>query len=88
MYLQPHVKLCISIKTVRDIIPSIRRAFRVAQEGVPGPVFIETPIEILWPESLFMEMIGAGAGASKGAAGKDAKVCGACEFAKGVSEWM
>jgi acetolactate synthase-like protein len=55
--MRPHCKWMVSIKTVRDIIPAIRKAFRVAQEGVPGPVFIETPIEILWPESMFDEMI-------------------------------
>ncbi len=63
--MKPHCKLMISIRTVRDIIPSIRKAFRVAQEGVPGPVFLETPIEILWPEALFTEMIGGSMGDKK-----------------------
>lgn len=52
------VKGCWSIQAVRDIIPTIRRAFRLAQEGVPGPVFIEFPIETLWPEATIAQQIG------------------------------
>jgi len=46
----PHVKWQAAIKTVRDIIPSLERAFYEARSGVPGPVFIELPIDILYPE--------------------------------------
>ena len=34
--MQSAVKASWTIASVRDIIPTIRRAFRVAQEGVPG----------------------------------------------------
>jgi len=52
------VKKSWSIPSVREIIPTIRAAFRVAQEGVPGPVFVEFPIEILWPEQIIASQIG------------------------------
>lgn len=48
---EPHVKYAKAIKKVRDIIPSLREAFRIAQEGVPGPVFLELPVDLLYPES-------------------------------------
>lgn len=41
-----------TINKVRDIIPSVREAFRQAQAGTPGPVFIECPLDILYPYSL------------------------------------
>ncbi len=30
----------------------MRQALRVCAEGVPGPVFIEFPIEVLWPQDM------------------------------------
>lgn len=55
--MRPHVKLMSTIKSVRDIIPTIRTSFRVAQQGVPGPVFIEFPLEVLWPLETISEML-------------------------------
>ena len=63
----PHVKLAIAVKKVRDLAPALDRAFRVAQEGVPGPVFIECPVDLLYDEKTVREMSGAKAmGATKG----------------------
>ncbi len=45
-------KWTVSCKTVRDIVPALTKAFRLAQEGVPGPVFIEMPIDLLYPEAI------------------------------------
>lgn len=39
-------------KTVRDIIPTVEKAFRQAQDGVPGPVFVEIPVDLLYQESV------------------------------------
>mmetsp|Transcript_37702 Transcript_37702/g.61977 ORF Transcript_37702/g.61977 Transcript_37702/m.61977 type:complete len:641 (-) Transcript_37702:83-2005(-) len=49
--MRPHVKKCFTLKRVRDIIPTLREAFYLSNHGIPGPVFIETPLEILWPRS-------------------------------------
>lgn len=52
------VKWSSRIKTVREIIPALEKAFKVAMENVPGPVFLEFPIDILYPESLVKEWYG------------------------------
>jgi thiamine pyrophosphate-dependent acetolactate synthase large subunit-like protein len=61
--LGPHVKWAASVARVRDLVPTLERAFRVAQEGVPGPVFVELPVDLLYDESVVREMYGAKAAA-------------------------
>ena len=46
--MEPLVKKCWSVTTVRDILPTLREAFRLAKSGTPGPVFVELPIDILY----------------------------------------
>ncbi len=60
--MSPHVKATYSVKKVRDIAPTLTQAFEVARAGVPGPVFIELPLDILYPESLVREWYGIKAG--------------------------
>jgi acetolactate synthase-1/2/3 large subunit len=55
----PHVKWAVSVGRVRDLVPVLEKAFRVAQEGVPGPVFVELPVDLLYEESTVREMYGA-----------------------------
>jgi len=55
----PHVKWAVSISRVRDLVPTLERAFQVALEGVPGPVFVEVPVDLLYDESTVREMYGA-----------------------------
>ncbi len=59
------VKWSKSISKVRDIVPTLTKAFELAQSGVPGPVFIELPIDLLYPENLVREMYGIKEGRSK-----------------------
>ncbi len=46
----PHVKLFKKIRRVRDLGAAVDEAFEVAQSGVPGPVFIECPVDLLYDE--------------------------------------
>ena len=47
----PHVKLFTKIRRVRDLGPAVDEAFAVACSGVPGPVFIECPVDLLYDEA-------------------------------------
>lgn len=64
---RPHVKWAKAVRRVRDLAPAVERAFAVAQEGTPGPVFVECPVDLLYEEALVREMYGAkGDGKSRG----------------------
>jgi thiamine pyrophosphate-dependent acetolactate synthase large subunit-like protein len=56
--IRPHVKMAVSVKKVRDIQPLLAEAFKIAMQGVPGPVFIELPIDLLYPEAIVREWYG------------------------------
>ena len=61
----PHVKRIRSVRRVRDLAPAVEEAFDVAAEGVPGPVFVECPIDLLYDEALIRDWYGqAGGGRS------------------------
>ena len=62
---EPHVKWVVSVSRVRDLEPTLRRAFHVALEGVPGPVFVECPVDLLYDEELVRSIYGAKAGQRK-----------------------
>lgn len=55
----PHVKFAAAVTRVRDLPRTLEKAFEVAQEGVPGPVFVECPVDLLYDESVVREMFGA-----------------------------
>lgn len=57
--MKPNVKWAVSISKVKDIIPTLEKAFAIAQEGIPGPVFVECPIDTLYNEELVREWYGA-----------------------------
>lgn len=42
-------KFTATVTTVRDIVPTLRTALQQAQSGTPGPVFVELPIDVLYP---------------------------------------
>ncbi len=50
--MQPHVKYAKAVRRVRDLGPVLQRAFSIAQQSVPGPVFVECPIDLLYEESV------------------------------------
>src|SRR5262245_16023780 len=50
--MSPHVKWAHAARRVRDLVPALEEAFRVAQAGVPGPVFLECPVDLLYSEQV------------------------------------
>jgi acetolactate synthase-1/2/3 large subunit len=50
--MRPLTKWATSVKTMADLGPAVERAFEVATTGVPGPVFLEVPIDLLYKEEL------------------------------------
>lgn len=61
--LSPIVKYAVACTTVREIVPALRKAFQEASSGVPGPVYVELPLDILYNVKEFRS--GAGLSASK-----------------------
>ncbi|NXF42039.1 ILVBL protein, partial [Nyctibius bracteatus] len=62
-------KACVSVRTVRDIVPKLREAIATAQSGTPGPVFVELPIDVLYPFHVVEKEIG-GTKSTRGLRGK------------------
>jgi acetolactate synthase-1/2/3 large subunit len=60
--MQPHVKEVFLVQRARELVPAVERAFAVAKSGVPGPVFIEFPVDLLYPEEVVREWYGLGKG--------------------------
>jgi thiamine pyrophosphate-dependent acetolactate synthase large subunit-like protein len=62
--MRPAVKRAFAVKRVRHIGPVMEQAFRIAQEGVPGPVFVELPVDLLYAEEVvkdwYMKEAGGG----------------------------
>ncbi len=50
--MKSHVKWSTSVSKLRDLAPAVSEAFVQARAGVPGPVFVECPIDLLYDEKL------------------------------------
>src|SRR5690606_32815738 len=50
--MRPMTKWATMVKTVPALAPTVERACQIAMEGVPGPVFIEVPVDLLYPEEV------------------------------------
>lgn len=48
-----------TVVCVRDIIPTLREAFRLAQVEVPGPVLVELSTDLLYPYSIVAQQFAA-----------------------------
>lgn len=51
-------KSCYTVVTVREIVPTLKEAIRQAMSGTPGPVFVELPIDVLYPYKTVSKEIG------------------------------
>ena len=58
----PFVKWAKRVRRVRDLAPAIAEALAVAREGVPGPVFVECPVDLLYDEKTIRDWYGDAAG--------------------------
>jgi thiamine pyrophosphate-dependent acetolactate synthase large subunit-like protein len=56
--MRPIVKWAARITKVKEIERVLSRAFYEATRGVPGPVFVECPVDILYPENIVREWYG------------------------------
>lgn len=61
------VKWASRCRRVSQLAPTVERALREATEGVPGPVFIEVPVDVLYPEAVVREWYVKESGVEKGA---------------------
>jgi acetolactate synthase-1/2/3 large subunit len=70
--MKPLVKWATTVKTVPALQHAVERAITVATEGVPGPVFVEVPVDILYPEEIVRTWYEkeAGLGKAKGIGAK------------------
>ncbi len=57
---EPHVKWLAAVERVRELTPAVEEAFDWARLGVPGPVFVECPVDLLYEEQLVRKLYGVG----------------------------
>jgi len=55
---KPHVKWAKSVRKVRDLVPALEQAFKISKSDVPGPVFVECPVDLLYDEAVVREWYG------------------------------
>jgi acetolactate synthase-like protein len=56
--MKPHVKWMARPNRVKDIVPALEQAFHEAQSGVPGPVFVELAVDLLYDQRIVREWSG------------------------------
>jgi acetolactate synthase-1/2/3 large subunit len=50
--MRPLTKWAVSVRALPDLGPVVERAFALAKGGVPGPVFVEVPVDLLYREEV------------------------------------
>jgi acetolactate synthase-1/2/3 large subunit len=73
--MKPITKWATTVKTVHALAPTVAKALDVATSGVPGPVFVEVPVDLLYPEETVREWYFKEAGV-EGAKGLGARALG------------
>lgn len=64
----PHVKRFESARRVRELVPALETAFREARDGVPGPAFVECPVDLLYEADTVRTWYGVAGGKPRGLA--------------------
>ena len=64
----PHVKKFFKVTRVRDLGPAVADALALACSGVPGPVFVECPVDLLYDEASIRQWYTDAAGKGSGLA--------------------
>lgn len=57
--IKPHVKWHARPNSLREVAPAIEEAFEQAKSGVPGPVFVELAVDLLYAEPTVREWYAA-----------------------------
>jgi acetolactate synthase-1/2/3 large subunit len=65
---EPHVKHFAKIRQVRDLGSAVDHALQLARSGIPGPVFIECPVDLLYDEASIRQWYADAAGKGTGVA--------------------
>ena len=50
--MRPHVKWAAAARKLTEFVPLLEEAFLVCRAGVPGPVFLECPLDLLYDEQI------------------------------------
>jgi len=58
----PHVKKVFQVRRVRDLDVAVEQALRLAADGVPGPVFVECAVDLLYDAALIRQWYAEAAG--------------------------
>lgn len=61
----PHVKALEIVRRVRDLAPALECALAAARSGVPGPAFVECPVDLLYPEATIREWYAGASGTGR-----------------------
>jgi len=69
----PHVKRVLTTRRVRDLVPAVEEAFLEARRGVPGPVFVECPVDLLYDAETVRRWYGAKSGSDSRRLGERAR---------------
>jgi len=62
---KPLCKYTATVTRIRDIYPIMKKAMAEAQSGTPGPVFVEFPIDSLYPYELVKKEVAGSGGPAK-----------------------
>jgi acetolactate synthase-1/2/3 large subunit len=63
--MRPLAKWATRVTTLSGLGPTVERALTVARSGVPGPVFVEVPVDLLYEERMVRELYARESGADR-----------------------